>query len=237
MKNLSKKREETGRIEGQIHIDTGKRAILEGIANAKDLIDALSNKLSDANDDNTNLMNQLEKSLEEELAETKTETLNKLREEESSLTAIRKTLARLDSNQEKQRNKQEEIIQTVRKLQDEIIFKEKISPGVTELIKARDNLIGQISDLDESRESYMFLETLDLALEKTLAEFGVEEVETDNSEKFDPEYQEIVSKEKTLESRNDGKVAEVIKPGYIRNGKLIRPQLVKVLKFKGGSNE
>ncbi len=60
-------------------------------------------------------------------------------------------------------------------------------------------------------------------LHDVLRDVGVERVKTDG-EMFDPEKMEVV----TTETGEEGKVLEELRPGYILNGKLVRPAQVKV---------
>lgn len=65
-------------------------------------------------------------------------------------------------------------------------------------------------------------------LQESLKEVGVEKVEADGK-KFDAQVMEAVA----TEVGEEGKVLEVLRPGYTLNGKLVRPAQVKVGK---GSN-
>ena len=60
-------------------------------------------------------------------------------------------------------------------------------------------------------------------LQESLREVGVERVKTDG-EMFNAETMEAI----TTETGEEGKVLEELRPGYLLNGKLIRPAQVKV---------
>ncbi|MBS3765235.1 nucleotide exchange factor GrpE [Candidatus Bipolaricaulota bacterium] len=227
----------TGEIRGKIQLDTGREEILSDLRGLENQIKELSAQLSTEKGQQSDLIKSVFEKLTEGLKELKQETLNKLREEESRLADLRKTLAQIDSKQDQQLEKQAEILRTTERLQEEFIFEERILPGVREIIKARDNTIGQLNDLKDGSDRAIFLEALDTNLEKTLKEFGIDEVEPENGKKFEPELQEAVKEEETLESRQDKKVLEVLKPGYSWGNRLIRPQQVKVAVFTGGSND
>lgn len=224
-----------GIIEGSIRLDTGKKEILSDLNRLENLLDQFSEEQSEENKQTYQLIEKSAEDVTKAIKELKKDLLNKLREEESMLTDLRKTTAQLDTKLDKQSGKQEEILQTAEQLQSEFIFEEKILPGTKKIIKARDNVIGQLGSADESEDNYIFLEAMDTALEETVEEFGVTEVVPEDGEKFDPNIQEVVKEEKTLESRQDKKILEVLRPGYRWEERLIRPQQVKVANFDGGA--
>ena len=226
-----------GRIEGSIQIDTGKDKILAKIKRLESQLKQLSEETSGKSRETQQAIEQVAKDTAKILKELREEIMNKLREQESVLSTIRKTIAKVDSRQEEQTRKQRELQQTAEKLQDSFIFEERVLPGVKEVIRARDNVIGQLNDSEENDDNYIFYEALDSALENTLEEFNVTEVEPEGGSQFNSEMQEVVSEESTLQSKDDGKVVEILKPGYRRGDRLIRPQQVKISKFKGGTNE
>ena len=230
-------RKQEGKLEGRIYIDTGKEEIIEYLKNLEEFSRRLSTEITDVNNSTNKLLKEIKEELLSDITEIKREVLNKLREEESTLTAMRKTLARIDSNQSKQSEKEEKILRTTKELQDQFVFEERVLPGVLEIIKVRDNVVGQLTDMEQNNQRHIFLEALDTALLKTLKKFGVKEVNSSDDRKFDPEIQEVAAKETTLEARQDKKVVEVFKPGYTWKERMIRPQQVKIAEFKGGKHE
>ncbi|MCF7889858.1 nucleotide exchange factor GrpE [Candidatus Bipolaricaulota bacterium] len=237
MTNLETNPQTTGHLEGSIQIDTGKTEILSNLNQLESQLQNLSSELSTTSSQHSELVKRLSDELTNNIRDLKKETLNKLREQESILTTIRKTLAKLDSRQGKQAKREEEILRTTKELQDQFVFEERVLPGVQEIIKVRDDVVGQLTDMEQNNQRHIFLQALDTALLKTLKKFGVEEVNSSDDGKFDPEIQEVTTKETTLEARQDKKVVEILKPGYTWKEKLIRPQKVKIAEFKGGKNE
>lgn len=235
MSNLNTNAKSTGKLEGEIRIDTGKNEILNQLSQLEEKLKKLAKETSDQNKQTHQLIEKSTEDVTKIIKELKKDLLNKLREEESMLTDLRKTTAQLDTKLDEQSGKQEEILRTTGQLQSEFIFEEKILPGTKKIIKARDSVIGQLGSADESEDNYIFLEAMDTALEETLEEFGVNEVVPEDGEKFDPNIQEAVKEEKTLESRQDKKIVEVLRPGYRWEERLIRPQQVKVANFDGGA--
>ncbi|EHM10301.1 molecular chaperone GrpE (heat shock protein) [Thermanaerovibrio velox DSM 12556] len=64
-----------------------------------------------------------------------------------------------------------------------------------------------------------------------LESLGLERVASEGA--FDPSVHEAVDFEETGDPEMDGKVVAELQRGYLLGGKLIRPALVKVAKFKG----
>lgn len=82
-----------------------------------------------------------------------------------------------------------------------------------------------IDDFTRAIESYKELEPLDKSLEKTLKELGLERISSDEGVPFDPDYHEAVM----VEGDGDNEViAETMRAGYLYDGEVIRPAMVKV---------
>lgn len=64
-------------------------------------------------------------------------------------------------------------------------------------------------------------------LKNIILEQGVKELEVEVGDPFDPNFQECVE---VTHGEDDQKVVEVIAPGYIMEGRVIRPSKVKVSK-------
>jgi len=64
-------------------------------------------------------------------------------------------------------------------------------------------------------------------LEDTLRVNGMESIEVNVGDKFNPEIHEAVESEEKLESEEDSKIKKVLRKGYKLNGKIIRA--VKVI--------
>lgn len=76
------------------------------------------------------------------------------------------------------------------------------------------------------------IELIDKQFEDTLKEFGLEEIKS-VGEKFDPHYHKAIAHEETDEYE-DGVIMEEFQKGYLLNGRLLRPAVVKVAKKKEG---
>ncbi len=63
-----------------------------------------------------------------------------------------------------------------------------------------------------------------------LKKFGI--VILDNFIKFDPNYHQAISVVKTSDKNKDNYILEVLQDGYLINDRLLRPAMVKVLKYK-----
>ena len=82
-----------------------------------------------------------------------------------------------------------------------------------------------IDDFTRAIESYKELEPLDKSLEKTLKELGLERISSDEGVPFNPDYHEAVM----VEGDGDNEViAETMRAGYLYDGEVIRPAMVKV---------
>ena len=82
-----------------------------------------------------------------------------------------------------------------------------------------------IDDFERAIENYKELEPLDKSLEKTLKELGLERISSDEGVPFDPDYHEAMM----VEGDGDNEViAETMRAGYLYEGEIIRPAMVKV---------
>jgi molecular chaperone GrpE len=64
-------------------------------------------------------------------------------------------------------------------------------------------------------------------IEDILEDIGVEEIETEKGDDFDPNVHEAIT---TVKEGEDGKIFDIIQPGFAMNGEVIRPTKVVVSK-------
>ena len=72
------------------------------------------------------------------------------------------------------------------------------------------------------------VDMIQLQIQKFLKDIGVEKIKT-VGEKFDPHVHEAVETG-TSSEKDDGIILEELKPGYMFNGRLLRPASVKIAK-------
>ena len=75
------------------------------------------------------------------------------------------------------------------------------------------------------------VDMIHLQIQKFLKDIGVERIKT-TGEKFDPHAHEAVETVDDKE-KEEGLIVEELKPGYMFNGKLLRPASVKIVKHGG----
>lgn len=159
-------------------------------------------------------------------------------------------LEKLESSINRHGQKIESMTEEVRKLQNnygkdlsEFLLGPKLedtvllwhrgqAPMVMQLIPLRDALIDyrRSNELEEQFEvSYR---KIDAQLLYTLSIPQVYPI-LDCSEWFDPSYQEAIEVEKTDNEEEDMKVLDLLYPGYRRQEKIIRPQLVRIARIEG----
>jgi molecular chaperone GrpE (heat shock protein) len=95
--------------------------------------------------------------------------------------------------------------------------------------------------IDGNRESWqkvdqnwrIGVEHIHNQLKKVLSDNNVEEIEAGENILVNSEIHEVVYTEETNDLEKDGTISMVIRPGFkIKNGRLIRPAMVKMYKFK-----
>ncbi len=99
---------------------------------------------------------------------------------------------------------------------------------VVQLVEILDNF-DRALDQSEATQDKAFLEGMELIfkqLTEVLTKNGVEEIKA-LGEDFDPNFHNAVMMEDT-DKYESGKVSEVLQKGYILNGKVVRPSMVKV---------
>jgi len=84
--------------------------------------------------------------------------------------------------------------------------------------------LGAIRSLCDAREADI------VELQELLASFGVEHFVSAN-DMFDARIQRCISRVECRDPLQDGQIAESLRPGYRRNGKVIRPECVSVYVF------
>lgn len=100
---------------------------------------------------------------------------------------------------------------------------------ISELFPILDSFDSAISSIEKDNKENPFLEglrMLDKKFHKVLEENGLSAIKT-VGEKFDPIKHEAIMKVVT-DKYGDGVVAEEVRKGYILNGKVLRPAMVKV---------
>lgn len=105
-----------------------------------------------------------------------------------------------------------------------VMYDEGVADAIEGILPTLDNL--EMAILSQKDESFrQGLELVKKAFLDALAKFGVEEIDALGKE-FDPNIHEAVMNKDDPE--NAGKVVQVLKKGYIRNGKVLRHPLVVV---------
>ena len=105
-----------------------------------------------------------------------------------------------------------------------VMYDEGVADAIEGILPTLDNL--EMAILSQKDESFrQGLELVKKAFLDALAKFGVQEIDALGKE-FDPNIHEAVMNKDDPE--NAGKVVQVLKKGYIRNGKVLRHPLVVV---------
>ena len=171
-----------------------------------------------------NLKKEKESTLEE-AAETVKEVVEETAKEEKSenekdanaaVTELFSKYVRLQADFENFKKRNRETARTM--------YEEGVADVVSDVLPTLDYLEMAItSQKDESFRQW--LELVKKAFLDALAKYGVEEIEAIGKE-FDPNIHEAAMNRDDPE--NAGKVVDVLKKGYIRNGKVLRHPLVVV---------
>lgn len=106
--------------------------------------------------------------------------------------------------------------------------KQAISNFVEDLIPVLDNFQLAVNTLDKEDSNTKGISMIYKQLESLLEENGIEIIKQINIE-FDPFYHHAAIMEENKNSKS-GFVFEIIQCGYILNGKVLKPALVKVAK-------
>jgi len=138
---------------------------------------------------------------------------------------------------EKGEKKESEIEEQLKRLQAEFEnYKKRIAKENEHLtLNASASLIQKLLPTLEAFEAALSSEKMDKETEKgirmvygsfidVLEKEGLEEMK---DEKFDPFRHEVV---RQIEGKEDGKIVEVVKKGYLLNGKILRHALVVITK-------
>lgn len=109
------------------------------------------------------------------------------------------------------------IKRTQKEKQDAIQFANEVF--VEKLLPVLDHLERAKGHVEDEGVGLIYKE-----LSRVLEEIGVETINVDKTEEFNPEYMECIEAEK------DGKMLEITRAGYRYKDKVIRPVQVKVVK-------
>lgn len=97
---------------------------------------------------------------------------------------------------------------------------------ITELLTVADNFERALASADRNESFVKGMEMIFDQLIGVMTKSGTEEIKA-LGEDFDPNFHNAVMTEESSEYES-GKVTEVLQKGYILNGKVIRPSMVKV---------
>ena len=97
---------------------------------------------------------------------------------------------------------------------------------ITELLMVADNFERALASADRNESFVKGMEMIFDQLIGVMTKAGTEEIKA-LGEDFDPNFHNAVMTEESSEYES-GKVTEVLQKGYILNGKVIRPSMVKV---------
>lgn len=97
---------------------------------------------------------------------------------------------------------------------------------ITELLMVADNFERALASADRNESFVKGMEMIFDQLIGVMTKSGTEEIKA-LGEDFDPNFHNAVMTEESSEYES-GKVTEVLQKGYILNGKVIRPSMVKV---------
>ena len=114
------------------------------------------------------------------------------------------------------------------------LYSKIMKPFIMETISLLDDYERIIERMDTFDEEKLkkYIQGVPDDLQNLLSNNGVERFE-DDSEKFNPKTQRAVRTEQTEDSALDNTIAERIRQGYYWNGIILKPEMVKIYKFKG----
>lgn len=153
--------------------------------------------------------------LEEKLADTET----KLTESEKKCEEMNNSILRLRADFENYRRR------------NSTLRSDSITDGRIEVIsgilKTLDNFERALAT-ECSDEGYASgMQMIFNMMKSTLSDMGLEEIDTETA--FDPNFHEAVMQEEE-DGKESGSITAVLQKGYMLNGKVIRPAMVKVAK-------
>ena len=82
-----------------------------------------------------------------------------------------------------------------------------------------------LDDIDRALATYPELKPLEKSFDKTLKTLGLEKINTTTGVEFNPEFHEAVMTEGDGEKET---VGETLRPGYLYEGEVLRPAMVRV---------
>ena len=116
---------------------------------------------------------------------------------------------------------------------------ESATQGQAELIRHLIDALDDLSrfahvdpDMVDTKTVVQGVEMVERKLLKALTNFGLQIINPENSS-FDPELHEAVGTEPAASQEDDHVVSRVYQPGYVFNGKLLRPARVVVKQWGG----
>ncbi len=157
----------------------------------------------------------LEEEIQEEEIQEETEEVS---EENKEIEKVKDSYLRLQADFTNYRNRQEK--------EKEDIYKYASEKLVTKLLSVIDNLDRALNEVEEKDA---FTEGIELVREEflnILKQEGLEEIKSDG-ELFDANKHHAVFMEESDEVES-GHIIETFQKGYMLNGKVIRPAMVKV---------
>ena len=82
-----------------------------------------------------------------------------------------------------------------------------------------------LDDIDRALATYPELKPLEKSFDKTLKTLGLEKINTTTGVEFNPEFHEAVMTDGDGEKET---VGETLRPGYLYEGEVLRPAMVRV---------
>ena len=89
-----------------------------------------------------------------------------------------------------------------------------------------EKLLSLLDDIDRAIMSTPELQPLEKSLEKTLKDLGLTKIDAAPGTDFNPDFHDAISMEDAGGEKE--LIAEVLRPGYLYDGAVLRPALVKV---------
>ena len=147
-------------------------------------------------------------------------TEEKLEEAEKLLTEMTdkymRTLAELDNTRKRNAREKEDFVKYTKR------------DTIHEILPVLDNLVRAVESSQDAADISAMKKGIEMVLkifEDTLKKMGAEEIKTDG--KFDHDIHHAMHREH-VEGKEDGDILEVFQKGYIMDGIVIRPAVVKV---------
>ncbi len=120
------------------------------------------------------------------------------------------------------------------------IYKYSLEKFSKDLINILDNLESAIKISKNDKVNYLInYKGIKLTLKNFISildKFGIKKLCND-IDKFDPNYHQAMSIVYTYNKKEDNKIIEILQHGYIIHDRLLRPTMVKVLKYKKNNNK